>query len=317
MKANPLAWSCSEGAAKMEHTYNALENHLDEQRKMYSTAVDAIIKKATEASEDGTYEINFDEIPGDLDMLEDRYLIAEMLCERLEIIEVDTYGYGFSLELELTCCENVNVNHDSRLQRYQVIDLIATYEELFDVPTQERLTEYWGDLGGYIKKHGVTDEQLRVVYTEALQAINMSSDAYHDEKFIYRGEVETYMRGCMLARILQPDDEIVFIPPSPTGTDGQWQYEAGTVTEVDADAKNCVVRFEDGEAAIPFRYVLARFRSQAFAGDAFGFEHAEPIFGLPESWAEDFLREVQRAYTEQNPGIAEQDEDEFPGVTMT
>jgi len=300
----------------MEHTYEALESHLDEQRKMYAAAVDAIIRKATGASEDGTYDISFDEIPGDLDILNDRYLIAEMLCERLEIIEVDTHGYSFSLELELTCCEKLNAVPDSHLQRYQVVDLIATYEDLFDVPKQERLTEYWGDYGGYVRKHGVTDDQLRPVYAEALQAIQMSIDAYFDRRFVHRGEVETYMRGCMLARILQPDDEVVFIPPTPTGSDGQWQYEAGTVTEVDTSAQNCVVRFEDGEVTIPFRYVLARFRDQDFEGEAFGFEHAEPIFGLQESWAEHFLWEARQEYEKQNPGMTDTGEDESQGMTL-
>lgn len=304
----------------MSFIYKSLENHLSELRKMYAETVDNIIRDATEKSEDGYFEINFNDVPDDLDMPENRYLITEMLYERDEVIEAEAHGYGLMITLNPQYCQRMFVDPDampeSHLQSPFTTDLIATYENLRHVPKNERLTRYWGDYGGYVTKHGVTDEHLRSVYAEALQIMGMSSDAYHDKKFIYRGEVETYMRSCMLGRILCPDDEIVFVPPSPTGPDGQWQYEAGRVIEVNAVAKNCVVSFEDGEATIPFRYVMARFYDNA-PDNAFGFEHAEAIFDLPESWGEHFLWEARREYEEQHLDENETlGEDECSGMVM-
>lgn len=89
----------------MSFVYKSLEHHLDELRKKYAHAVEDIIKAATEASEDGTFTIDFADIPGDFDMREDRYLISEMLCERDEIIEADVHGYGFDLELDTQYCQ--------------------------------------------------------------------------------------------------------------------------------------------------------------------------------------------------------------------
>lgn len=83
----------------MSFTYKSLEHHLDGLRKKYADAVDNIIKAAAKASEDGTFTIDFADVPGDFDMREDRYLILEMLCERDEIIQADVHGYGFDLEL--------------------------------------------------------------------------------------------------------------------------------------------------------------------------------------------------------------------------
>ena len=306
----------------MDFVYTSLEKHLEELRDEYAGAVDSIIRVATEAAENGAYTINFENIPGEFDMLADRYLFSEMLLERDEIIGAEVHGSGIALRLDPQYCKQMIVDPDTipddHLQSQYAIDLIAGYENLLPVKAIDRVTHYWGDYGGYVKVHGVTDEQFRSIYAEALQAVNMSSEAYHDRRFIYRGEVETYMRSCMLAKILESEDKIVFIPPAPTGVDGQWQYEAGTVTEVDAASKNCVVTFEDGEATIPFRYVLARFRDQEYDGNAFGFEHAEAIFGLHESWDEHFLWEAQREYEQRHTDENEMpDEDESTSMVMT
>jgi hypothetical protein len=306
---------------KMKRTYKSLENYLDGLREQYTAAVDSIIKTATEASEDGAYDVNFDQIDGDFDMLEDRYLIAEMLCEREEVIEAEAHGYGFDLTLRPEYCQRMTADAesipDSHIESPYAVDLIASYENLLPVREQERLTRYWGEYGGYVKKHGVADGQFREAYAEALQAIGMSSEAYHDRRFVYRGELEVHMRGCMLAKTLRPGDEIVFVPPSPTGDSGGWQYEAGLVAEVDTAAKACVVSVEDGEATIPLRYVLARFRDQSYEGDAFGFEHAEPVFGMPESRAEHFLWEARHEYEKQHPELTASEDDESPGMTLT
>jgi hypothetical protein len=305
----------------MGFVYKSLEKHLEGLRDEYVGAVDEIIRDATEESEDGAYTINFDNIPGDFDMPEDRYLFSEMLAERDEVIEAEAHGYGIDLKLNPQYCQRMTVDPESipesHLHSPYAIDLIATYEKLLPVREQERVTDYWGDYGGYVEVHGITDEQLRLAYAEALQAINMSSEAYHDRKFINHDEVETYMQGCMLARILEPGDEIVYVPPSPTGEVGQWQYEAGRVVETHSDTKCCVVSFEDCVVTIPFRYVLARFRNDAYDGNAFGFEHAEPVFGITENKADHCLWEAKQEYDQQHLDETETSgEDEDQGMTM-
>jgi len=305
----------------MGFQYKSLEQHLDEFRRKYEAAANRIVNMAAEQSEDGTYEIDYDDLTDEYDVPLDYHLIADMLCERQEIIEAYPHGYAIEMKLDPQFCERMNADiesiPDSHLNSYCAVDLIASYEKLLPVKEQDRVTYYFGDYGGHFRKHGVTDEQFREAYADALQAINMSSEAYHERKFIYRGEVETYMRCCMAARVLVPDEEIVYVPPAPTGSDGQWQYEAGRIIEINTAKKNCVVSFEDGEATIPLRYVLARFRDDDYDGSAFGFEHAEPMFGLAESWADHFMWEVKQEYEKQYPDENESpDEDEEQGMTM-
>ena len=69
--------------------YKSLEHHLDCQRKEFVAVVDKIVRDAVETSEDGTFDITFEDIPCDLNMLEDKYLITEMLAERSEVIEAE------------------------------------------------------------------------------------------------------------------------------------------------------------------------------------------------------------------------------------
>lgn len=99
----------------MRFVYKSFENHLDELRKKYTDAVDDIIKTAAEASEDGTFTIDFSDVHGDFDMREDRYLILEMLCERDEIIEADVHGYGFDLKLDPQTCRHGIADTDEPL----------------------------------------------------------------------------------------------------------------------------------------------------------------------------------------------------------
>ena len=54
------------------------------------------------------------------------------------------------------------------LSSYKTAELVATYEELFQVPDEERLTYYFGDLGGHFFNHGVTAEQKKAAYEKAL-----------------------------------------------------------------------------------------------------------------------------------------------------
>jgi hypothetical protein len=100
------------GGIAVSVVYKSLEHHLDELRKKYADAVDSIVQDAIEASEDGTYPVDFADVPGDFNMREDRYLISEMLCERDEIIAADVHGYGFDLELDSQYCKRMAAGSD-------------------------------------------------------------------------------------------------------------------------------------------------------------------------------------------------------------
>ena len=199
---------------------------------------------------------------------------------------------------------------------YKTIDLIASYEDTFAVPYAERLTRYWGDYGGHVRKDGVTDEQLREVYVKALGVLGIGSDTFQSWLYGGRGDVVLRLRSSLLAKSLFPGDEILFIPLCPTGPEGQFQYETGRVTEINAAVKSCAVEVEGGEMTVPLRYVLARFDG-GLPGNAFGYEHAQPLYYLPEAWAGDLLCEAEEVNEAQLAFEMEGDPgQEFGGMTM-
>ena len=75
------------------------------------------------------------------------------------------------------------------------VNLIATYEDIMCVPSDERVTEYFGDYGGYFFKYGITDDRVRHALNKALDIIGLSEDEYieRQSEFIYRANVEAKM----------------------------------------------------------------------------------------------------------------------------
>ena len=61
----------------------------------------------------------------------------------------------------------------SDLRDSRVSDLIATYEELFHVQRDERITHYFGDYGSHFFNMGVTDQEIQPVYEKALAVMEM------------------------------------------------------------------------------------------------------------------------------------------------
>ena len=89
-------------------------------------------------------------------------------------------------------------NH-SVLFNYKTSDLIATYEELFHISPEERVTYYYGDYGGHFFKYGTAEESICAAYEKALAAIQMDSDTFQQSKdFIYRGGIIARMQSCTL-----------------------------------------------------------------------------------------------------------------------
>lgn len=76
-------------------------------------------------------------------------------------------------------------------------DLAATYEELFSVPEDQRLTCYFGDYGQHFLCPGVTDQQLEAVCQKALNFMGLTEEEFlaREQEFIYRNNILTAMGG--------------------------------------------------------------------------------------------------------------------------
>ena len=91
-----------------------------------------------------------------------------------------------------------NDKYDPLLNR-RAPELIATYEELHGVPSEKRITHYFGDIGAHHFNHGVEEDAIRTAYKKALAAIRMDSEQFLKSKdFVYRGGIIARMMDCML-----------------------------------------------------------------------------------------------------------------------
>jgi hypothetical protein len=56
-------------------------------------------------------------------------------------------------------------------ERSRFCNLAATYEELFNIPDDRRVTYYFGDAGSHYLKHGVSEDKAVEIYGKGLEAI--------------------------------------------------------------------------------------------------------------------------------------------------
>ncbi len=182
---------------------------------------------------------------------------------------------------------------------YKTINIIATYEEIFKIPSDQCITYYFPNCAGHLFKYGITEDQIRKAYDKALAVMEMDSDAYQsNETFVYRGEVISHMRSCLLAKELKLDEQILFVTPEPVCGPGDFYYKGGTITAITAENKIFTVRcYPPENLEVPFRYVLARYNPD-ITEKHFGVKHAEPLFGMDESTADHFLREAHERWQE-------------------
>lgn len=77
------------------------------------------------------------------------------------------------------------------------VDLIATYEELYGIPEDECITEYFADYGGFVTKMGIDDTDIRPVLDKALEAIGLMSEELQsrEREFMYRGNIRAEMQS--------------------------------------------------------------------------------------------------------------------------
>ena len=75
-----------------------------------------------------------------------------------------------------------------------VVNLIATYEEVFSFPDAQCITEYFGDYGSHFFKRDIPANVIQEVYQKALQSIGLSREEYEAESsYIYRANVRNDM----------------------------------------------------------------------------------------------------------------------------
>ena len=180
-------------------------------------------------------------------------------------------------------------------QSIRTVNLIATYEEIFQVRQEDRLTDFFPSHGSHFFQSGVTDAQIQPVYEKALAVIEMTDDAYQDEGNPYhqRGEVISRMRDCLLAKEVKLGEEVLFINTEPYAGPGDFSFRGGIVKAIDPLEKTCTMRgqFFDMED-VPLHYILGRYNPDV-KGKHYGKENVEVLFGENEAMAQYYLKEAE------------------------
>ena len=151
------------------------------------------------------------------------------------------------------------------LHSFKTASLIATYEELLQVPEAEWITHYFGDYGGHFFNDGVADSQIDAAYEKALKVMGMDSDTFQgDSAYLYRGEIIGRMRDRLLSETLETGTQVLFVATEPYGGPGDFCLRGGVIQGIDHDRLTCSVRgsfftMED----VPLHYVLGRYDRNA------------------------------------------------------
>ncbi len=180
------------------------------------------------------------------------------------------------------------------------IYLIATYEELCNIPQEQRITHYYGDCGEHFFNRGVTEEDVSAAYHKALDVIEMDDIEFQEpgNGFMYRGEVIARMRDCLLQKELKLGDQVLFVATQPYGGPGDFAFRGGIVESVDTWKKTCSVRSDFFTMDdVPLHYVLGRYNPDIHEKH-YGKECVEPLFGEHEALAQQYLREVEEDWNE-------------------
>ena len=192
------------------------------------------------------------------------------------------------------------------LHSFKTASLIATYEELLQVPEAERITHYFGDYGGHFFNDGVADSQIDAAYEKALAVMGMDSDTFQgDSAYLYRGEIIGRMRDRLLSETLETGTQVLFVATEPYGGPGDFCLRGGVIQGIDHDRLTCSVRgsfftMED----VPLHYVLGRYDRNA-PRTHYGYQYVEPLFGEHPALADHYLREVEAQYNALRSGEQE------------
>ena len=200
------------------------------------------------------------------------------------------------------------------LEKIYSADLIATYEELLAVPYEDNVTDYFGDYGLHYFRHDVTAEQIEPVYKRALAAMEMTEEEFRQADYLYRGDIISRMRDCLLAKELQIGEKVLFVATEPYGGEGDFAFRGGIVMAIDAEQKTCKIQGEFfAMENVPLHYVLGRHDMSA--EKHYGFDHVKPLFSENPALAQHYLKEVEDIWNEKWKE-QEQDEKSTPALSM-
>lgn len=90
----------------------------------------------------------------------------------------------------------------------QIVDLIATYEELYEVPEAECVTKFFGDFGLFFSTSITSDGDIKNIsrmYHKALGAIDMTADEFEakESDFVCRNDIKNLMKQKMLSPLAE------------------------------------------------------------------------------------------------------------------
>ena len=180
-----------------------------------------------------------------------------------------------------------------------VVELIATYEDLKNILPQERLTAYFGDYGMHYMVNDFELDTVRNMRDVALRFMGMTPEEFNcSDEFWCRQNIRLRMREGMMADKIQPGDEILFINAEPLAGPNDFRKVGGRILSVDADSKTCMVQTQMPKTSVPFRNILAKYNEQVHERH-FGFDHCEPILGITESDAHALLAEAKELYRQE------------------
>lgn len=180
-----------------------------------------------------------------------------------------------------------------------IVDLIATYEDLKNVSPQERLTAYFGDYGMNYMVNDFDLDTVRNARDEALRFMGMTQEEFTcNDAYWYRQNIRLRMRESMMADKIQMGDEILFVNAEPLAGPGDFRMIGGRIVSVDVDSKICMVKTQVTKTEVPFRYILARYNEQIHERH-FGFDQCELILGITDNDARVLLAEAKELYEQE------------------
>ena len=103
--------------------------------------------------------------------------IGEMLVEELEkrndVTEIAATEDGIEMSIVFAQDEKNNIMERDMLR---TVNLIATYEELFDIPQEQRITHYYGDYGCYFLNSSVSEKNVKELVLAIERYIKLSQN---------------------------------------------------------------------------------------------------------------------------------------------
>lgn len=200
-----------------------------------------------------------------------------------------------------------------KLAEYPIrtVNLIATYEEIFNVPDKDRVACYSENRGRHFIMANAESVKIQEVYNKALDVIELDDANYQEQKNPYtnRRYVFERMRDCLLAHELKPGDKVLFVCPAPYGDADDFSLRGGMIMSISTDDKTCSIRGEFFDMDnVKAHYVLGRY-CEEIREKHYGKRNVKVLFGENRALAQSYLMEARQAWKGQNNEVPAQDSD--------